>query len=500
MMEDEMRENETMENEPTVAQTAENPATPLPEAPVTEAPKAEETKKPSKKKKTLLIIGIAAAAVLTLAFAALGILKYLNAYENEQRETQWAVEKLQKDESYCKGQELLNNGDYDAAFKIFTELGLYQDSQKLARQAQIEMDCKDVPALIAAGDYGKAARLLAKKGDALKGTEEGAKASALAAEYKAVYNALSAMELEDYIEASAQFEKLDKLAPCFASQAAECAIHSDIQKGNWCHSLAKLYVFANGGTVAADDETYVKIQDAAENGDGETLLSLVNVTDEKQVELKDLAEKGLRYDKAQELYDNNDFAGAIAIYEELGSFLDSEKLLADTKKEYEECEKVYQDALKLYKAKKFYSAREVFEQISGYKDSAKKAASCKQSLPKNGGLKKNSGNIKLTIHAPKGKESVLVRVYSSGKLSSQVFIRPGKKASIKVKKGNNTIKVGYGTEWYGSELFGPEGDYVQLMNGSSPNFKFSGGYAYTIKLMVTSNGNVGSQGIDPGDM
>ena len=65
-----------------------------------------------------------------------------------------------------------------------------------------------------------------------------------------------------------------------------------------------------------------------------------------------------------------------------------------------------------------------------------------------------------------------------------------------MKSGTYTIKIAYGTDWYGEiDVFGESGSYSQLMNGSSRYFEFYSNYYYTLQLQAGRDGNVGSERI-----
>ena len=112
---------------------------------------------------------------------------------------------------------------------------------------------------------------------------------------------------------------------------------------------------------------------------------------------------------------------------------------------------------------------------------------------------KSSGSITMNINAP-AKINALLRVYnSSNEVVAQVFIAAGKSSSIKLNAGTYTIKVAYGTEWYGeTDLFGAKGAYLQLKNGTSESFTLKKNYKYTLKLQSGTSGNVGSSTVGGG--
>ena len=79
----------------------------------------------------------------------------------------------------------------------------------------------------------------------------------------------------------------------------------------------------------------------------------------------------------------------------------------------------------------------------------------------------------------------------------QVFIRAKQSSYLNMAVGTYTMKVGYGTEWYGEiDLFGPGGRYSQLLNGSDPSFEMKSGYTYELTLGGVADGNVGSRNLD----
>ena len=96
---------------------------------------------------------------------------------------------------------------------------------------------------------------------------------------------------------------------------------------------------------------------------------------------------------------------------------------------------------------------------------------------------------------------MLIRFYDSdGDVSAQVFIRPDESVTLYVGAETYTIKVAYGTEWYGeTDLFGDRGSYTQLYNGDDPDFTFSYGYIYSLELMTIEGGNVGSDSLSGAD-
>ena len=71
--------------------------------------------------------------------------------------------------------------------------------------------------------------------------------------------------------------------------------------------------------------------------------------------------KGSDYKQAMELYANDDYAAALAIFTELGDYKDSAESL-------KEC--YYQRALRLVAEQQYDAAEEIFAMLGNYKDSA----------------------------------------------------------------------------------------------------------------------------------
>ena len=105
------------------------------------------------------------------------------------------------------------------------------------------------------------------------------------------------------------------------------------------------------------------------------------------------------------------------------------------------------------------------------------ASACYQPLPETGDYRIDDGSIELDIYAPSGSQSVFVRVYDSdGDVAAQVFLRPGDSVALWLWAGTYTIKVAYGTSWFGEiDLFGKDGSYSQLYNGYDTEFNFKSG-------------------------
>ena len=77
-----------------------------------------------------------------------------------------------------------------------------------------------------------------------------------------------------------------------------------------------------------------------------------------------------------------------------------------------------------------------------------------------------------------------------------MYIKSGSTATVKLPAGTYILKIATGKgEWYGEkEMFGPNGVYQRLKNGSSSDrFTLERRGDYVLTMNVSTNGNVGSQ-------
>lgn len=200
------------------------------------------------------------------------------------------------------------------------------------------------------------------------------------------------------------------------------------------------------------------------------------------------------YQKAENYLKKEKYKKAIDAFQSLGDYRDAPTRLEEAENEYDSY-KTYKEAKKLYEDGKYYQAKKLFRQAGVYKDAEEQIEKCVQVLPENGSLRTGNGSsTNITIIAPDGSRSVYLKMYnSSGDTIGTIFLRPGGSGTIYLSSGDYTIKVAYGTEWYGDkDLFGDDGSYCQLMNGTSEIFSMHSNYTYTLELQSTTQGNVGS--------
>lgn len=453
--------------------------------PVAAAPVAA---KPKKSKKPLIIILSIIGAVIILAGAGVGIFYYL------------LVQK------YNKATDAFDSGDYEQSLKLYTELKSFKDSEYWAECSQVELDYQKVDGLIEQDDLDGAITILKEVVDFYGTDSRSDEATALMTECETVKEAFSDKNAKNYFEAKNKFTSLNTLKEKYAVQVNLCDAHLAETNRAWMTVIANLYGIQTNDLGLAflnspktDDDKFISTAYTDGTTDYDKITSIVKPADDEQKALLENAIKGLKYDNALKLVENLKFDEAMAIFSDLGDFLDSKTQYDAAKKKLDDYNKKYEDAQALYDNGEFYKAMVAWNAISEWKDSAEKAKTCKQTMPENGSMKKGSGNISMKVNAP-SSINALMRVYNSkGEVVAQVFIAAGKNATIKLGAGTYTIKVAYGTEWYGEkDLFGAKGAYLQLKNGTSESFTLKKNYSYTLTLQSGTSGNVGSKTVSGG--
>ena len=455
------------------------------EAPVAAAPVEA---KPKKSKKPLIIALSIIGAVIILAGAGIGIFYYL------------LVQK------YNKATDAFENGDYEQSLELYTQLKTFKDSEYWAECSQVELDYQKVDGLIEQDDLDGAITILKEVVDFYGTDSRSDDALALMKECETVKEAFSDKNAKNYFEAKNKFTSLNTLKEKYAVQVNLCDAHLAETNRAWMTVIANLYGIQTNDLGLAflnspktDDDKFISTAYTDGTTDYDKITSIVKPADDEQKALLENAIKGLKYDNALKLVENLKFDEAMAIFSDLGDFLDSKTQYDAAKKKLDDYNKKYEDAQALYDNGEFYKAMAAWNEISEWKDSAEKAKSCKQTMPENGSMKKGSGNISMKVNAP-SSINALMRVYNSkGEVVAQVFIAAGKNATIKLGAGTYTIKVAYGTEWYGEkDLFGAKGAYLQLKNGTSESFTLKKNYSYTLTLQSGTSGNVGSKTVSGG--
>ena len=511
-------------------------ARPIPEPipqPIPEPAFAEPEKKPKpgKKRKKRLLIGIAAVLIVAAAAGFFGA-KYLTMRQ-KYNEALSCLDSRRYDEAYAAFTELedfsdakemaqrvlqeqydeamaeFENGNYETASAMFSKLDDFSDAEVMVRRAQVEQDYQELDALIAEKRFQTVCEILKERSELNPDEEESRQDAALAEEYSALETAFQEIEACEYASAADRFSGLTLLRENYLTTELLCRAKAAREENNWALMLVYLYAIEKKDpelTFASDPQTesdqIVADAYAGTLEDETRLLDAVQPEDADAQILKVTAANGFRYDEAAEMQAEGLEEEALVIYEELGDFSDAASRADSIRQKLESLEETYQDAESYYQNKEYYKARCQYESIPDYKDSNEKAAACLQPLPENGALTVGNGYaVALTIVNPDSVDSVYLKLYDKdGFTVGKIFIRAGQKATIKMNADTYSMKAGYGTEWYGEvDLFGPDGSYSQLLNGSDSTFLLESGYTYTLTLGGVSDGNVGSRSIGGAD-
>ena len=454
----------------------------------------------------------------------------------------------EKQRRYNEGVSMLEKGELETALQIFTELGNFDDSRDMAKYARMEMDYLSIDSLSADGNYGEIINILRERSEWYGDSEKGKESAALADEYETLMQAIEARQNGLFKAAEEKYGSLHVLADSFASDRCLCLAHMAEDERNWMDVLAYLYASDNGDYMLSflddsnnSDNDYT-VRTSYYSGKYEVITEVLEkegmLQDDERKKLKTAAENGFHYDAAQEEFENGEYEKAMEGFLALGDFLDSEERYEESKEKH--CEEIYNDAenyladeeyvkaidaflslgsfrdsperlekakddfetykentykgaKKYYKNGEYYKAKKLFLKIIGYKDAEKRSEKCEQELPSNGALKTGNGSsTSITVTAPSGDSSAYLKIYnSSGDTVGTIFLRPEGSGTIYLSSGDYTMKVAYGVEWYGeTDLFGENGSYHKLMNGSNDFFSLSRNYTYTLELRSTTQGNV----------
>lgn len=330
---------------------------------------------------------------------------------------------------YELGTEYLQAGDYEKALDIFTALGDYEDAQKKARYA------------------GKGITYLAAK----ESMKQGA--------YKQAVESFSSL---------GGFKDADELATeCEHALAYETG-KSLYEEGDYAAAIENLEAaggYNNSETLLRECRlslTSLQIEEAMASGNYEYALSLLDTEFGEKIENRE----------AIVLQCRNEI-------------------------KYAEADTAFRDGL-------YYTASDLFKALGSFRDAEERAKECILDNPKTGEVYHNpdfsSVGCSLEINPNTGNgTNTFCKIYivsGSGEiLVSSVFIKSGSAATVKLPAGTYILKVASSKgEWYGeNEMFGPNGVYQRLKNGSSDRFTLERHGDYVLTMNVSENGNVGSQ-------
>ena len=204
----------------------------------------------------------------------------------------------------------------------------------------------------------------------------------------------------------------------------------------------------------------------------------------------------MNYETGVERLDAKDYASALDYFKSLPS-----KDFPDLPDKIDACD--YALADQLFAAGDRYDAYVAFEELGGYSDAAARAQSC--IVPITGSYEAYhdpgfvSASCDLTIVSHAADETSFVKLYCGDTLVSSVFVLPGASMKISVPPNTYRIKAASGVNWFGdTDLFGDEGEYYTMTfdDEGTETMDFQPNYAYTLDLLVSEGGNVGSQGAD----
>ena len=484
-----------VEQVPVVPAPVAEPAPVVETAPAAQTPAPVPEAKPKKKKsaKPFIIIGAIVLGAIILIGGGIGAFFFILSSK------------------YNQGLEAIDDGNYEEALETFTSLKSYQDSEYWAEYAQKELDYQTIDELVEAKDYDAVIEILSDRADFFGKDDKGKDAKALLEEYEIVKAAFEDKDAGRYQDAADKFDSLVLLHDQYRYDGLICQAYAYEEKDDWMEALVLLYGIQIDDLEIAylenpqDSEqqfvsdTYYFYGNFVE--DPQAVEDVMRPEGEEETELVDYAVKGLWYIYANDLWTKFGFEEAIEVFENLGDFKDSASMAAMVQADLDYYTDLYAEAERYYNNGEYYKALVIFQSMPRFKDSADRAEACYQPLPETGDYRYDDGSIDLTIYAPSGNQSLFIRVYDSdGNVVAQSFVRPGDYITLWLWAGTYTIKVGYGTEWFGEiDLFGEDGTYSQLYNGYDPEFTFRSGYYYELELQVGSGGNVGTGSLGGAD-
>ena len=457
--------------------------------PAAEAPVVETKPKKKKSAKPFIIIGAVVLGIVLLAGAVIAVLYFIATG------------------MYNSGKEAIENGEYEEAYETFTSLKSFKDSEYWAEYAQLEIDYQTIDELAAEHDFDGVIEILDARSDFFGKDDKGKEAKALMEEYKVVKDAYAAKDSENYAEAAEKFDSLVLLDDKFGFEANICRAYNYEIDQDWISAITDLYGIQIGDLELnyLDDPQDPEQQFISDTYfytgnyvyEPQAVADVMKPETEEEIELVDTAINGLWYNYGYNLYLNYEFEEAIETFDKLGDFEDSASMKDAAQSALDDYTALYDEAMSYYNKGEYYKALEIFQSMPRFKDSSDMASACYQPLPETGDYRIDDGSIELDIYAPSGSQSVFVRVYDSdGDVAAQVFLRPGDSVALWLWAGTYTIKVAYGTSWFGEiDLFGKDGSYSQLYNGYDTEFNFKSGYWYELELLSGSGGNVGSDSL-----
>ncbi|MBO4888143.1 MAG: tetratricopeptide repeat protein [Firmicutes bacterium] len=413
---------------------------------------------PVKKKKTGLIIGIIVGVLILLGAGAFFLITFMNK-QNTIR-------------TYNQGAAYLEAGDYKKAYEVFSSLGDYEDAPQIAAYAE------------------KGIRYTAAKKD---------------------------MARENYAEAKEVFESLNgfKDSDALAKECGRAIAYEDglalYQSGQFQEAISLLEQsesYENADELIKEAQTAIAFEKGKalfDSGDYEGALEALK-------DVKDYEGTAELEEQCHIFLIEDEILGAIEAeeYETALDLLDSEyaQKIENRYDLIQECENGlrYMEADAAYREELYYTAYTIFEELGSFRDSQSRMASCIQTTPSTGEIYHNpsytSTSVTLEIDPNTNDGSyTYFKVYivegSSETLVSCVFIRSGETATIDLPSGVFILKTAssYG-DWFGQkQMFGDNATYSRLTStdAGSDRFALESNHDYILTLSHAEDGNVGNQ-------
>lgn len=413
---------------------------------------------PVKKKKTGLIIGIIVGVLVLLGAAAFFLITFMNKQNTIRR--------------YNEGAAYLEAGDYKKAYEVFSSLGDYEDAPQIAAYAE------------------KGIRYTAAKKD---------------------------MSRENYAEAKETFEALNgfKDSAELAKECGRAIAYEDglalYQSGQYQEAIPLLEQsesYENADELIKNAQTAIAFEKGKalfDSGDYEGALEALK-------DAKDYEGTAELEEQCHVLLMQDEIMGAIEAeeYETALDLLDSEygQKIENRDDLIQECRNSlrYMEAEAAYREELYYTAYTIFEELGSFRDSQSRMTSCIQTTPSTGEIYHNpsysSSSVSLEIDPNTNDGSyTYFKVYivegSSETLVSCVFIRSGETATINLPGGTFILKTAssYG-DWYGQkQMFGDNATYSRLTStdAGSDKFVLENNNDYILTLSHAESGNVGNE-------
>ena len=389
--------------------------------------------------------------------------------------------------NYKEGVKAFQSQDYEQAGKSFAKASMYNNGSKLSKICAVLEEMKGADYKAAAklakdiddfkvkddsmqkdldkirADYYKQAEEVAVGGDPQTGVYifqclKDYKDSAKAASY---YDATIHMNQNEMDEAITLFEEADSYKDA-SSLAKQCTDYRD---------AAALQEKGDDSSLEEADKLFSSLGDFKDSADRALACRSVKL-----------------FRNAKEKADAKDFEGAYSILNEYPNnpYPGWQDLLTESKNEID-----YAEAEKYYKSENYYKAYTIYDDLGTFKDSEKKKKKCVQDTPNKSILFQDddykSSAVSLTFKNSGITHNYIKMYTSSDKLVARIFVKKNDSATIHLPAGSYHINKAYGNTWYGKkDMFGDAGYYTRCKVNGGYNFSLQNNYIYT---MSTGSGS-----------